>query len=163
MDKRRFKELCLFVSFAMAEKDKEGLNPWWRISSFIYALNKNCMRNFVSVKYKTLDKIMIAFHPRTYQKRNLPHLVYISRKPVLFGIEWKVLCCPLTGFMLGAKLQHGKDCMKHKYLHKELGATAPCTVYLANMTSNCGRAWSLDREIFVGDSWFASSKAAVEL
>ena len=78
-------------------------------------------------------------------------------------MELKVVCCPLTGAMLHAELQRGKELMKNKYLYKELGATAACTVHLANMSSNCGRSWPLDKEIFVGDSWFSSAKVVIEL
>ena len=49
--------------------------------------------------------------------------------------------------------------------HSQLGATAACTVRLAEETSKCGRRNQEEHKtnLFIFDSWFASVKSVAEL
>ena len=86
----------------------------------------------------------------------MPHLSFIVRKPEPLGCEMKCLADGILGVMMFLKVQQGKLPMSTKKYHSDLGATAACTVRIAESASING--WCL-----VGDSWFASVKTSVAL
>ena len=72
-----------------------------------------------------------------------------------------------NGPIIHAEIQEGKDLMRTKPYFESYGATAACVIRLARGTKNCGQRQSGHhqdhhvRNLFYGDSWFASLKAAV--
>lgn len=103
--------------------------------------------------------------PRTSKTGGLPHISFVKRKPRPLGTEFKNVACAETGVMLHLELQRGKEPMKHSDYHRELGATAACTLRMGLATKNCGQSTSDDspKDIFYGDSWFASVKTATKM
>ena len=59
-------------------------------------LNKNRKLNVAASVNKILDESMSAFQPRSTPKGGLPHFSFVGRKPMPYGIEFKVLCCGVT-------------------------------------------------------------------
>lgn len=54
--------------------------------------------------------------------------------------------------------------MKSQEYHHQLGATAACSVRMAEATVHCGQPGdTTSRNLFAGDSWFASVKTAEEI
>jgi hypothetical protein len=78
----------------------------------------------------------------------------------MYGTEFKVLACPVTGCMLVLELQHGKAGMSTAQYQDSLGATAACTVWLLekSIPEDDDRIHTVQ-----GDAWFGSVRAAAAL
>ena len=81
------------------------------------------------------------------------------------GTEFKCAAFPITGVMLHLEIQRGKEEMKKLPYHKELGATAACTVRLAQGITTCTSSdtSSTPRGIILADLWFGSVRASLAL
>ena len=135
------------------EKDHD---PWWPIASAIDDFNDIRKNNVESSWIKVLDESMSAWRPRTSKNGGLPNISYIIRKPEPLGTEFKTVCCPVTGVMTYMEIQRGKSGMSTQPYHKDLGATAACTIRAGEATNVHQEA----RTILMGDAWFGSVKAA---
>ena len=106
-------------------------DPWWRFTDAIKHFNSirkklmNCSNIF------GLDETISAYRPQKTKTGGLPNITFILRKPEDLGSEFKNGCCSETGVMMFVELQRGKVGMKEARYNKELGATAGCTVRLA--------------------------------
>ena len=108
-----------------------------------------------------MDESMSAFRPQTTSTGGFPNISFIARKPENLGTEFKSSVCPVLGVMMFLELQRGKHGMTgHKHF-KDLGATASCTVRVAEGSSH--KYVDHIQEVVLGDSWFGSVKAAVGL
>ena len=114
----------------------------------------------ISSYVKVLDESMSAFRPRTTKTGGLPNLTWMIRKPEPLGTEFKTVCCSITGVMIFMEIQRGKDGMKEIKYNREFGATAGCTIRLAERSSQ--ELYST-KDIVVGDAWFGSVIAAGQL
>jgi len=136
------------------------------ISQAINEFNMNRKRHVRASLVKTMDESMSAFRPQTRSTGNLPHLSYIMRKPEDLGTEFKVVACPVTGILLYLEIQKGCDAMRQADYSAELGGTAGCVVRLVEQ-SKCENGDTDEaapqRELYLGDSWFASVACTVEL
>ena len=111
----------------------------------------------------TLDESMSAYRPQTRKTGNLPNISFILRKPEPLGTELKTVA--LTGSngpIIWAEIQEGKNGMKNKTHFSTHGATCSCVMRLAKGTKDCGQKHDAHiKNLFYGDSWFASLKTAV--
>jgi Transposase IS4 len=77
---------------------------------------------------------------------------------IFLGTEFKNVACSVTGCIVGLELQRGKEGMRAGEYCDSLGATAACTLRLAELSlignTNSG---------LMGDAWFGSVKAATAL
>ena len=164
----RFKQFKQhFASIWQNESLYHARDEWWKIQQLISTFNFNRKDLILPCEVLPVDESMSAFRLQTTATGGLPKLSYIVRKPENLGTEFKCSVCPVTGVMLFLEIQRKKDEMKKLRHHEELGATAACTLRIAEgVTQNkpnemgpTGRA----KEIIIGDSWFGSVKAAVAL
>ena len=79
-----------------------------------------------------LDESMIAWKPQSTAFGGLPNISFIPRKPEPLGTELKTVCCGLTGVMLHAEVQKGKDAMKEAALASEFGVNAAIALRVAH-------------------------------
>ena len=88
----------------------------------------------------------------------MPHVSFLPRKPEPVGAEFKCIADGVSRVMLALEIQEGKDAMKLKQHHDDLGATAACNVRLCSTAGFSGSG-----RVLCGDSWFASATSAVAL
>ena len=89
----------------------------------------------------------------------ITNIIFVFTFPLL-GTEFKVAACPKTGCLLYLELQRGKAGMATSQYQQELGATAACTVRLAE---GCVNPEDDRIHTIQGDAWFGSVKAAAAL
>ena len=119
---------------------------------------------------------MSAFKPRTTATGNLPHLSNIQRKPEPLGTEFKATMCATTNVLLFLEIQKGKLPMRQaKYTDELRLITAATTMRLCETALRRRNVLDIDlrhsdsindnnvRELFLGDSWFASIEAAINI
>ena len=87
-------------------------------------------------------------------------MTWLLRKLEPLGTEFKTVCCAITGVMMVMEIQRGKDGMQDIKYNREYGATAGCTMRLAEKSSQ--ELYST-KDIVVGDAWFGSVTAAANL
>ena len=140
-------------------------NKWWRVGRLVQGFNNNRAKTVAASRVKTLDESMSAFRPQSSKTGNLPNISYILRKPEPLGTELKTVACTgSNGPMLYAEIQEGKDAMKTKPFFHPHGATCACVLRLGKSTKdNSQHPDPLIRNLFYGDSWFASLKTAVQV
>jgi len=170
MQLRRFEQIKHFFHSAFSDISRsveasDHHDPWWPIIYMVEGFNAN-RKTTVSASFKkTLDEIMSGYRPRTSKLGGLPNISFILRKPRPLGTEFKVTCCSTTGMMLDVEIQRGKTGMPHMYPENiPLGATTACTLRQVQACQRAGQptegAEALKRNLFYGDSWFASVKTA---
>ena len=145
----------------MSEEEKET-NKWWRVGVLVDGFNKNRSETVAASRIKTLDESMSAFRPQTRKTGNLPNISFILRKPEPLGTELKtVASTTCNGPIIHAEVQEGKMGMTHKPFFNTYGATTSCVLRLAQATKDSGQKHDpIVRNLFYGDSWFASLKTA---
>ena len=74
---------------------------------------------------------MSAWRPRKTKTGGLPNLTFIKQKPEPLGSEFKAASCTKSKVMLNLELQRGKEGMSNIRYQRQLGATAACTLRLA--------------------------------
>ena len=182
----RFKEFRKFLPKMFENKDKKESDPWWQ---FVDAIDDfNDIRKVSNISFfdcyllipfqllslfilflqtrvitswtKIMDEAMSAFKPRTTKTGGLPNISFIQRKPEPLGTEFKNVCCPVTGVCSVLEIQRGKVANPYMKHNKELGATAGCTMRLAEMAQQAEHSNS---DLIMGDAWFGSVTAALEL
>jgi len=142
----------------------EANDPWFMISSFVNAFNKNRQRTVAASRRKTPDELMSSWKPRTTKLGGLPNISFILRKPKPLGTEFKAMACAKRRIMLHLEIQRGKDGMKPTKYFKEFGATAACTLRMVEATQGCGRnPEDVLPSTISADSWFASKKTAEQI
>ena len=93
--------------------------------------NLNRLKMLSNSNHLCLDEIMSAWRPLTTATGGLPNNTHIPKKPEPLGTEFKCVACSQTGCIVYFELQKGKDAMKEKEHNRLLGATAGCTLRLA--------------------------------
>ena len=73
---------------------------------------------------------MSAWRFRKTKTGGLPNLTSLPRKPEPLGTEFKCVTCSRSNVMLNLEIQRGKEGMKETRYHRDLGATAACTLCL---------------------------------
>jgi hypothetical protein len=103
--------------------------------------NENRTKRVRAGVTKTADETMSGFRPRTtkYGIPPIPHISLISRKPVDLGTEFKNIGDAETGIMLHLEVQRGKEPMKQLQYSLAYGATAGCTMRMAQAVKKCGQ------------------------
>ena len=127
----RFKEFRRFFPMIYEDPAKKHTDPWWKFASAVKDFNNIRKSLFMSSNVFGLDESMSAFRPQKTKTGGLPNITYVLRKPEDLGTEFKNGCCTRTGVMTFLELQRGKNGMKDAKYNKELGATAGCTLKLA--------------------------------
>ena len=156
MSSSRFKQIKRFYVDALKDPSGNG-DMLWPIQYHVDEFNKNRVENVAASIYKTDDEAMSSFRPQKEKTGKIPHLSHIARKPKPIGTEFKATACAKSKIMLHIEIQRGKEGMKNTKYHKELGATAACTLRLAEATNGCGRTeQEQKRDIHICDSWFGS-------
>ena len=147
------------------DDDEKESNKWWEVGHLVHGFNKNRQVTIASSRVKTMDESMSAFKPRTTKTGNLPNISYIMRKPQPLGTELKTVASKgSNGPMIWAEVQEGKIGMQNKKYFTNYGATSSCVLRLAKGTLDGGQKKDpLIRNLYYGDSWFASLKTAVAL
>ena len=85
--------------------------------------------------YITLDEMMSACKgaENKYTAEGCPGLTYIARKPEPWGIEFKSVCCGITGICLFLEIQEGKERMaKAKFRDHYPPLSHWCFAYVTN-------------------------------
>ena len=146
----------------VSDQEKEK-NKWWRVGYLVQGYNNNRKQTVASSRIKTLDESMSAYRPQTNKTGNLPNISYILRKPEPLGTELKTVASTgSNGPIIYAEIQEGKDAMKTKSFFSTYGSTTACVMRLGKGTKDCGQRHDPNvRNLFYGDSWFASLKTAV--
>ena len=88
----------------------------------------------------------------------MPHISVLPLKPEPIAAEMKCVADVMTEIMLFLEMMEGKERMAKRRHHADLGATAACSVRLMEDARLCHKG-----RVLLGDSWFASVKAAVAL
>ena len=99
----------------------------------IGGFNEACTNTYVSY-LKVGDDSMVAIRFWTTLKGNLPHLSYIFRKPVTLGTEFKIVACYVNRALIFIEIQIGKEVVKNRKYHMELGSTETCTQMMTEDT-----------------------------
>ena len=131
MPKYRFKEFRQFLPTINEDRSKENSDPWWRYVGGVDSFNLNRLKYVVSSNHISMDELMSAWRPRKTKTGGLPNITNIPRKPKPLGTEKKCTSCSSCKVMLHMEIQRGKDEMKKQKYNLQLGATAACTVRLA--------------------------------
>ena len=161
MSKGRFEAIKKYIPYVFAKWDDKDTDPWWQVTGGVEGFNNGRKDKILSGYAKVMDELMSAFKPRTTATGNLPHLSFIQRKPEPFGTEFKAILCALTGMLLFIEIQRGKLPMRNAKYCDELKVTAATTMRLIEPVRR-NESVSSD-EVFLGDSWFASIDAAVNI
>ena len=157
----RFKHFRTFFPKLWEEDQHSATDPWWKFSSAVRDFNEIRKELILPSEIIAVDESMSAFRPQTTSTGGFPNISFIARKPENLGTEFKSSVCPVLGVMMFLELQRGKHGMTgHKYF-KDIGATASCTVRVAEGSSH--KHVDNIQEVVLGDSWFGSVKAAVGL
>ena len=127
----RFKEFRQFLPSIFKDVSKKDQDPWWKFSSAVKLFNDLRASYVMPSNNLCMDELMCAFRPRKTKTGGLPNITNIPRKPEPLGTEFKCMTCTATNVMLHLEVQRGKDGMKESRYHRELGATAACTVRLS--------------------------------
>ena len=146
----------------LTDEEKET-NKWWRVGYLVHGFNQNRQSTVASSRIKTLDESMSAYRPQTRKNGNLPNISFILRKPKPLGTELKTVASTASnGPIIWAEIQEGKNGMKNKTHFSTHCATYSCAMRLAKGTKDCGQKHDAHiKNLFYGDSWFASLKTAV--
>ena len=90
-------------------------------------------------------------------------ICFTFRKPKNLGTELKSVASKgCNGPMIYAEIQQGKQLMSKRQWFREYGATTACVIRMVQGTVNCGqRPDDTKRDLYYGDSWFASLKTAM--
>jgi hypothetical protein len=171
ISRNRFQDLTALYPYAFIGPETTtrvwngAQDPWYPIIDHVNGYNTNRTLRIAASKEKTVDETMSPFMPQTTKRGGLPHLSFVKRKPKPLGSEFKTVACAKTGVMLHLEIQRGKEPMKHCKFVNELAATAACTLRLGLATKHCGQLSNDDtpKDVFYGDSWFASVKTAVAM
>ena len=100
-----------------------------------------------------LDESMTAWLGLTIL---MPGWKVIKRKPHPFGLEFKTVCCAVTGVMINMEPQEGKDIMKwHPYV-KEVNKSSAWCLRLCS-------PWFWSKRTLVADAAFGQVRAVVAL
>ena len=136
-------------------------DEWWRAKHLFDGFNTPC-KNIAASFLKVGGESMSAIRFRTTAKCNLPHLLYIFRKPEPLITEFKTIAFYVTGALLFIEVQRGKEGMKNSRYQKELGVTAACTKRMMKEARGIGQKSKKGgpKDCFLFDSWFSSKKAA---
>ena len=134
MAKYRFKEFRQFLPVINEDKSKELTDPWWRYVGGVESFNLNRLKYIIQSNHISMDELMSAWRPRKTKTGGLPNITFILRKPEPLGTEKKCTACSACKVMLHMEIQRGKEGMKNEKYNRELGATAACTVRLAEET-----------------------------
>ena len=140
-------------------------NKWWKVGHLVQGFNNNRAKTVAASRVKTFDESMSPYKPQSSKTGNLPNISFILRKPEPLGTELKTVASTgSNGPMLYAEIQEGKEGMKTKPFFRPHGATCACVLRLGKATKNHGQNPDpLIRNLFYGDSWFASLKTAVQV
>ena len=92
----------------------------------------NRLKNIVSSNHICIDELMSAWRPRKTKTGGLPNLTYVRRKPEPLGSEFKVASCSRSKVFLNLEIQRGAVGMRDSRYQRQLGATAACTIRLAD-------------------------------
>lgn len=157
----RFKSIKGYFPYSFFDLNNIS-DPWFRISRLVEAFNNKRSEIVCASRKKTLDESMCSWRPRTTETGGLPNISYIRRKPEPLGTEFKVSACTETKCILYLEIQRGRDAMRAAEGSNEHGCTAACSLRLVKGSMNCGQEKGQHsvRNIFLGDSWFASIKTA---
>lgn len=131
MSKFRFKEFRQFLPSIYEDASKKDTDPWWKFIGGVEQFNLNRLKYVVSSNQLSLDELMMAWRPRKTKTGGLPNITFILRKPEPLGTEYKCSTCSSCNVMLYIEIQRGKEEMKKQKYNRDLGATAACTLRLA--------------------------------
>ena len=112
---------------------------------------------------------MSAYEPQTSKMGNIPHLSFVTRKPQPLGSEFKCCCDTVTNMMIHIELQKGREAMLLEKYASSKKPTVACVLRMSEDTSrphneDCfGKQCDAPTETFLGDSWFSSVQAAIEM
>ncbi|XRB20796.1 hypothetical protein RI054_25g106450 [Pseudoscourfieldia marina] len=129
LSKTRFEEIRGRASYAWGVGAED--DAWRRFRPFVEAFNQRRAEVVEHGYLLPLDESMSAWKPRTTKTGGLPNISFIKRKPKPLGTEFKCVGDGATGIMLRLEIQEGKEAMANAAHVKELGATAACTLRLA--------------------------------
>ena len=164
MPEYRFKEFRYFLPEQFVDYSRRSTDPWWRFIGGVEQFNMNRLNLVVASNHLTMDELMSAWRPRTTRTGGLPNITHIPRKPEPLGTEFKCVTCSKSNIMLHLELQRGREGMRDSEHHRELGATAACTVRLSEVCKQRNDLVDDDNTLVMkGDSWFGSVKAAANL
>ena len=136
-------------------------DPWWQFSPAIRNFNSIRQNLILPCEVIVIDESMSAFRPQTTKTGGMHNISFIMRKPENLGTEFKSSVCAATGIMTYLELQSGRELMKESRYFSHLGATASCTLRIAEGVTD--KTADKPSEIVLGDSWFGSVKAASAL
>jgi hypothetical protein len=169
MGKNRFYQIRMRVSDMAANVNLQESDPWWRVRELIEDFNENRKNTLAAGIYKTADETMSGYRPRTTKNGNLPHISHIMRKPVDLGTEFKNTADAETDIMMFLEIQKGRDPMRAMPYSMAYGATAACTIRMAEGVQKNGQKEASEdgserpADIILADSWFASVNTAEQL
>lgn len=113
------------------QPQKKGTDPWWKFGSAVEEFNELRKTLIHPSNHVCLDELMSAWCPKTSKLGGLPNISFIKRKPQPLGTEMKCSSCSDTGIIFHLEIQKGKDTMKTAKYNNCMGATAGCSVRLA--------------------------------
>ena len=158
MPSRRFEAIKKFAGLCKADLQAREHDPWWKFRRWVTDFNKNRLTVVQPCMRYIMDESMSSWRPQKSKTGGLPHLSFIARKPEPLGTEFKCAAECRSGLLTWLEIQEGRARMTQLKGCSSLGATAAC-VY------RCVEDTTVDSttgpRTFLGDSWFASVKAAV--
>jgi len=126
-------------------------DPFLPIRAFAEAVAKKAMESIVPGAVITIDESM-----GQYTGNNMPGQMVVPRKPIPVGREYHTACDVESGICIAMEMVEGQALDRQKEFVTALGVTTATTLRLTQPWWGTGR-------IFIGDSWFASVKTAMEM
>eukprot|EP00899_Mesostigma_viride_P010218 jgi/Mesvir1/19198/Mv25274-RA.1 len=129
----------------------QATDPFWKCRRWVDSINE-CWKSGLQPGHTIVcDESMI-----TWTGRAMPGFMKVGRKPKPLGRKMKTVADGQSKIMLHMEVQEGAAAMALKTYAREYG---PACANTMRMTE----AWKGSGRIVLGDSWFGSSKAAVQL
>ena len=126
-------------------------DPFLPVRAFAEAVGKRAELSIVPGGIITIDESM-----GQYTGDKMPGKMVVPRKPIPVGREYHTACDVESGICIAMEMVEGQVRDRQKEFAGELGVTTATTLRMSKPWWGTGR-------IFVGDSWFASVKTAIEM
>ena len=156
LSKNRFLLLAKLAgeAYPLNETGMDATDPW-RFSRMPVDMYNEHMAEVFSAGWNFgPDESMSAFtgeaaapHPAPIKPHQIPHAMFVPRKPEPLGCELEDAADAQCGAIFFLEINEGAVRMASKEYVSEYGATTACSLRLAEGYHNTKRAWG-------GDSWF---------
>ena len=104
MSRKQFEVILKALSYTSCQHPAFR-DRFWEVHQMLDAWNTNMMERFPPSRVNCLDESMSTWT----NKYSCPGWMFVPRKPWLFGNEYHMVCCSLSGILWQMELVEGKD------------------------------------------------------